>query len=65
LTSRERQVAGLIAAGQSNLEIAESLTLSHRTVEAHIGNILTKLVFTSRSQIAVWAVEKGLANKPH
>jgi tetratricopeptide (TPR) repeat protein len=61
LTPRERQVAGLIAAGKSNNEIAETLTLSHRTVEAHIGNILKKLGFNSRAQIAVWAVEKGLA----
>jgi DNA-binding CsgD family transcriptional regulator len=63
LTAREREVAGLIAAGKSNLEIAEALTLSHRTVEAHIGNILTKLDFNSRAQIAVWAVEKGLTQK--
>jgi DNA-binding NarL/FixJ family response regulator len=63
LTVREREVARLIAAGKSNLEIAEALTLSHRTVEAHIGNILTKLNFNSRAQIAVWAVEKGLVQK--
>ena len=64
LTLREREVASLIAAGKSNLEIAEALTLSVRTVEAHIGNILSKLNFSSRSQIAVWAAEKGLINKP-
>jgi tetratricopeptide (TPR) repeat protein len=63
LTLREREVAGLIAAGKSNLEIAEVLTLSNRTVESHIGNILSKLGFSSRSQIAVWAVEKGLMIK--
>lgn len=60
LTSRERDVAGLIAQGRSNKEIAETLVLSNRTVEAHIGNILAKLNFSSRAQIAVWAVEKGL-----
>jgi Response regulator containing a CheY-like receiver domain and an HTH DNA-binding domain len=60
LTSREREVAGLIAGGKSNREIAETLVLSNRTVEAHIGNILAKLSFSSRAQIAVWAVEKGL-----
>jgi DNA-binding CsgD family transcriptional regulator len=60
LTSREREVAGLIAWGKSNKEIAEALVLSNRTVEAHIGNILSKLHFTSRAQIAVWAAEKGL-----
>ena len=60
LTSRERDVAALIARGKSNKEIAETLVLSNRTVEAHIGNILAKLNFSSRAQIAVWAVEKGL-----
>lgn len=60
LTSREREVAGLIARGKSNKEIAEKLVLSNRTVEAHIGRILAKLNFSSRAQIAVWAVEKGL-----
>jgi DNA-binding NarL/FixJ family response regulator len=60
LTSRERDVAGLIARGKSNKEIAETLVLSNRTVEAHIGSILAKLNFSSRAQIAVWAAEKGL-----
>jgi DNA-binding CsgD family transcriptional regulator len=60
LTARETEVAGLIARGRSNKEIAETLFLSNRTVEAHIGRILAKLNFSSRAQIAVWAVEKGL-----
>jgi DNA-binding CsgD family transcriptional regulator/tetratricopeptide (TPR) repeat protein len=60
LTRRERDIAALIAQGKSNKEIAETLVLSHRTVESHIRNILSKLNFTSRSQIAVWAAEKGL-----
>ena len=60
LTSRERDVAGLIARGKSNREIAQMLVLSNRTVEAHISSILAKLNFSSRAQIAVWAVEKGL-----
>ena len=60
LTPREREVAGLLSQGKSNREIAEGLVLSERTVENHVGNILTKLGFDSRAQIAVWAVEKGL-----
>jgi DNA-binding CsgD family transcriptional regulator len=60
LTPREREVARLLSQGRSNREIAEALVLSERTVENHIGNILTKLGFTSRAQIAVWTVEKGL-----
>jgi DNA-binding NarL/FixJ family response regulator len=60
LTARERDIAALIAQGKSNKEIAEVLSLSSRTVEAHISKILPKLNFSSRSQIAVWAVEKRL-----
>ena len=63
LTSREREVAGLVSQGKSNREIAEALVLSERTVENHVGNILTKLGFDSRAQIAVWTVETGLRGK--
>jgi len=59
LTPRERDVARFLSQGKSNREIAEKLVLSERTVENHVGNILTKLGFTSRAQIAVWVVEKG------
>ena len=45
LTSREREVAALIAQGKSNREIAETLVLSTRTVEKHVANILAKLGF--------------------
>jgi non-specific serine/threonine protein kinase len=61
LTARERQVAVLIAQGKSNREIAGLLVLSERTIEGHVGNALNKLGFTARTQIAAWAVEKGLA----
>ena len=61
LTPREREVARCLSQGKSNREIAEELVLSERTVENHVGNILTKLGFESRAQVAVWAVEKGLA----
>jgi len=60
LTPRERQVAALVAQGKSNREIADELVLSERTVENHVGNILSKLGFGSRAQIAGWVVEKGL-----
>lgn len=60
LTARERQVATLIAQGKSNREIADALVVSERTIETHVGNILTKLDLRSRAQIAMWAVEKGL-----
>jgi DNA-binding NarL/FixJ family response regulator len=61
LTARERQVAELIAHGKSNRDIAQVLMVSERTVEGHVGNVLSKLGFTSRAQIAAWVVEKGLA----
>jgi predicted ATPase/DNA-binding NarL/FixJ family response regulator len=61
LTLREREVAALIALGRSNSEIADELVLSKRTVEKHIGNILSKLAFTNRVQIVRWAIESGLA----
>jgi predicted ATPase/DNA-binding CsgD family transcriptional regulator len=62
LTEREREVAILIANGKSNREIAERLVVGNRTVEAHVSSILSKLGLISRSQIAVWAYEKGLVN---
>jgi predicted ATPase/DNA-binding CsgD family transcriptional regulator len=60
LTVREREVAALIAQGESNREIAETLVVSERTVESHVTNILAKLGFTRRARIAAWAVDKGL-----
>jgi predicted ATPase/DNA-binding CsgD family transcriptional regulator len=64
LTAREREVAALIAQGKSNREIAEALVVGIKAVEAHVGRMLTKLGFSSRAQIAVWAVDKGLASPP-
>lgn len=61
LTAREREVAALIAQGKRNHEIAQILVVGSRTVDAHITRILNKLGFSSHTQIAGWAVEKGLA----
>ncbi|MBV9596753.1 MAG: AAA family ATPase [Chloroflexi bacterium] len=60
LTRREGDVAGLIAAGRSNREIARELVISEGTVEVHVKHILSKLAFRSRSQVAVWASQHGL-----
>lgn len=60
LTGREREVATLLAQGLSNREIAERLTISERTAERHVANIMLKLDFNARTQIAAWAVENGL-----
>ncbi|MBE7473757.1 MAG: AAA family ATPase [Anaerolineales bacterium] len=60
LTAREREVAALLAQGLANKAIADKLVLSERTVEKHVENVMGKLGFTSRAQVAVWAAEKGL-----
>jgi predicted ATPase/DNA-binding CsgD family transcriptional regulator len=58
LTSREREVAALIAEGLTNREIAGRLVITERTAEGHVQNILNKLGFNSRTQIAAWAVKQ-------
>jgi DNA-binding CsgD family transcriptional regulator/tetratricopeptide (TPR) repeat protein len=63
LTSREREVAAMVAQGKSNRAMAEAFVVSERTIEKHVENILSKLAFTSRAQIAVWAVERGLTQQ--
>jgi DNA-binding CsgD family transcriptional regulator len=63
LTEREREVATLIAQGKTNREIASLLVISERTAEGHVNNILGKLGFTSRAQIAAWVVERGLTTR--
>jgi predicted ATPase/DNA-binding CsgD family transcriptional regulator len=64
LSVREREVAGLIARGLTNRQIAEELILARTTVDRHVANILGKLGFASRAQIAVWAAERGLLTAP-
>jgi predicted ATPase/DNA-binding CsgD family transcriptional regulator len=58
LTPREREIAALIARGLSNKGIADELVISPATVARHVTNILSKLGFTSRAQIAAWAVNQ-------
>jgi len=54
LTSRELEIAGLVAEGLSNRQIAERLVISKRTVDAHIEHIYGKLGVSSRVQLAGW-----------
>jgi DNA-binding CsgD family transcriptional regulator/sugar lactone lactonase YvrE len=58
LSPREAEVARLVAEGCSNREIAERLGIAQRTAEAHVEQILNKLGFHARSQIAAWSVER-------
>jgi non-specific serine/threonine protein kinase len=58
LTTREMQVAALVGQGLSDKEIAARLVISRRTAEGHVANSLTKLGFTSRSQLAVWTARE-------
>ncbi|HYK28722.1 MAG TPA: tetratricopeptide repeat protein [Streptosporangiaceae bacterium] len=55
LTAREREVVALLGAGMSNRAIAAELFISPATAARHVANILAKLGFNSRSQVAVWA----------
>ncbi len=54
LAKREVEVAGLVAEGLSNKQIAARLFISERTAATHVGHILNKLGFNSRAQIAGW-----------
>ncbi|WP_238391588.1 protein kinase [Mycolicibacterium sp. CBMA 311] len=58
LTRREREVASLVADGLSNKAIATQLVISLRTAEGHVENILNKLGFSSRAQIATWVTQQ-------
>ena len=55
LTPREHEIVLLIAQGLSNREIADELVISPATAARHVANILAKLGFTSRTQVASWA----------
>jgi DNA-binding NarL/FixJ family response regulator len=60
LTPRELQVLRLLAAGQSNKQIAAELVLSKRTIDRHVGNIFRKLGVSSRAAATAYGYEHGL-----
>ena len=62
LTAREVEILKLVAQGLSNLEIAETLVISERTVRTHVTNILGKLHLANRTQAALYALREGLAD---
>jgi DNA-binding CsgD family transcriptional regulator len=60
LTAREREVLGCITEGMSNKQIARALEISVRTVTVHVSNLLRKTGAASRTEAALWAVEKNV-----
>ena len=60
LTKRELEVLQCIAEGLSNMDIADRLIISEKTVKSHVSNILSKLYLTDRTQAAVYAWREGI-----
>jgi two-component system nitrate/nitrite response regulator NarL len=60
LTAREREVIGCLAEGMSNKQIARALGISVRTVTVHVSNLLRKTGAVSRTEAALWAVQRDL-----
>jgi non-specific serine/threonine protein kinase len=58
LTPREQEIALLVARGLTNRQIAQELSISERTVENHITNILKRQGFSSRARIATWVAHR-------
>jgi len=61
LTARELEVLRLLAAGQSNAEIAGDLGLSVNTIERHVGNVYRKIDARGRADATAWAIRRGVA----
>jgi NarL family two-component system response regulator LiaR len=64
-TEREKEVLRLLAEGQSNKEISQTLCIGEQTVKTHVGHILGKLGVPSRTQAALYAVRIGLVSPGH
>ena len=66
LTSRELEVAALVAEGMTNKEVATRLRLSVRTAENHLLNVMNKLGLDNRAQVAAWYTRtRSTGNRPH
>jgi len=62
LTERETEVLRLLAQGQSNKDVARTLSIGEKTVKTHVSNVLGKLGVQSRTQAALYAVRIGLVS---
>jgi NarL family two-component system response regulator LiaR len=62
ITNRELEVIRLVAQGRSNYEIAQELVISEKTVKTHVSNILAKLNLSDRTQLAIYAIKRGLVD---
>lgn len=60
LSNREKEVLVLVAQGMTNREIASELIISENTVRNHLSHILDKLDLSRRSQVAVYAAQRGM-----
>lgn len=60
LTMRERQILHLLAEGNTNAEIAERLSISHKTVDNHRTKLMSKLGVHSMAQLLSYALKEGL-----
>ena len=60
LTPTETKVIQLVAKGMSNREIADDLSVSQRTVESHVSNMLGKTGLNNRTELARWAIEQRM-----
>jgi DNA-binding CsgD family transcriptional regulator len=64
LSPRELEVAALVAQGMTNRQIAHELVIAEGTAASHVKHILARLVLDSRVQIAIWAIDHGLDQRP-
>lgn len=62
LTPREIEVVRLLAAGQSNKEIADKLAIGEETVKTHVGRVLGKLHADNRAAAVIQALKRGLVS---
>jgi DNA-binding NarL/FixJ family response regulator len=63
LTTREREILGLVAEGHSNSELARMLWVTEQTVKFHLSNIYRKLDVSNRTEASRWAQVHGLLNE--